>query len=777
MLPFIALWMLRVSQTPVASGRLKTALVLILMLVTLIGVVGGGAYVMHLDTIVRDKFEGKRWAIPARVYARPLVLAKGEPLSQDSVEDELRLLNYRRLSGAPSSGTYDVDANSMFIHTRGFAFSDGREPSQLLRVRFQQQRLVELASTRAGQRGSVRLEPLVIGGIYPSQNEDRVLIQLKEAPPHLLDALLATEDQRFYQHIGVSLRGILRAVWVNFSSGQVRQGGSTLTQQLVKNFYLSDERSLTRKVNEALMALLLEVHYSKAEILETYLNEVNLGQQGTRSINGFGLAAEYYFGQPLSELSLPQVALLVGMVKGPSYYNPRRNVERATLRRNIVLDNLYREDKLSAPDRDLAMSRPLGVIAKPSASSNLYPDFLDVVRRQLRENYKSDDLTSQGLSIYTTLDPRVQNAADAALETTVARLRKQGRQLGKLEGAVLAADLRSGELRALIGGTGLFTGYNRAIDASRQVGSLLKPAIYLTALSTGQYTWQTPISDAPVEVISDSGKRWEPQNYDKQSHGSVPMRVALANSYNQAAVRLGMTVGLPAFINTLRQLGVEGDLQSYPSLLLGALNQSPMDVLHLYQVLLTGVRAPIQSIREVVGSDGQTLQRFAGERRQVVDPADAYVLHYGLEQVARTGTAASSYKRLPAEMVIAGKTGTTNDLRDSWFAGSSGDLLGVVWLGRDDNGPTGLSGGTGALPVWTDMMVRLSPSYHTPVKPPDVTWEWLDASSGRLSSAECGGVRVPVSAKSRPQEMTPCATGGIPGFIDSMVDGVIDLFR
>ena len=292
----LLLWMFCVAKTPASSGRLKTAAVLVFMLITLIGVVGGGAYVMHLDSIVREKFEGKRWAIPARVYARPLLLTKGEQLSQQSVEDELRLLNYRRLSGAPSSGTYDVDGNTLYIHTRGFAFGDSREPSQLLRIRFQQNRLVELASTRVGQRGSVRLEPLVIGGIYPSQNEDRILIQLKEAPSHLVDALLATEDQRFYQHIGISLRGIMRAVWVNLTSGQVRQGGSTLTQQLVKNFYLSDERSLTRKVNEALMALLLEAHYSKSEILETYLNEVNLGQQGTRSINGLGLAAEFHFG-------------------------------------------------------------------------------------------------------------------------------------------------------------------------------------------------------------------------------------------------------------------------------------------------------------------------------------------------------------------------------------------------------------------------------------------------------------------------------------------------
>lgn len=760
--------------------RIQPAVVLLLMLITLITLVGGGAYVMRLDGIVREKFEGKRWAIPAKVFARPLTLQVGLPLGLSEVRSELTALNYRELAGAPTPGTFSQQNNTLYLHTRGFAFAESqREPAQVLRLQFDGQRISSLASTLPRANGSVRLEPMVIGGIYPSQNEDRVLIQLKEAPPHLVDALIATEDQRFYHHIGISVRGILRAVWVNFSSGSVRQGGSTLTQQLVKNFYLTDERSLRRKANEAIMAMLLEWHYDKNEILETYLNEVNLGQQGSRSVNGFGLAAQYYFGQPIAELSLPQVALLVGMVKGPSYYNPRRQPERARERRNIVLDNLYREGFISAPARDQAMLMPLGVIAKPTAASNIYPDFLDLVRRQLRESYQPEDLSSQGLQIFTTLDPRMQNAAEQALVGTIERLRGQGRALKKVEGVVVAADSQTGELRALVGGSGLFTGYNRAIDASRQVGSLLKPVIYLTALGTGQYTWASPLDDGPVEVVSDAGKLWQPQNYDQQSHGIVTLQSALAHSYNQASVRLGMTLGLPAIMQTLQQLGVKMESKPYPSLLLGALNQTPMQMLQLYQTLLSGgIRAPLQSIVAVVNAEGRPLQQFVSERQQIVDPADAYLLHFGLQQVMRQGTGAPAYQRLPSTWVLAGKTGTTNDLRDSWFAGSAGRTLAVVWLGRDDNQPIGLSGGTGALPVWIDFMQRLQPAAPLPAVPAGVSWQWIDAASGRLSAESCSGaVRVPLAVKSMPTEQTPCASGGVPAFIDSMVDGVLNLFR
>ncbi|MDZ4297997.1 MAG: penicillin-binding protein 1B [Moraxellaceae bacterium] len=763
------------SKSPSLWQRIKTSMVLLVMIAGLLVFVVGGAYVLSLDRTVRERFEGNRWAIPAKVYARPLVLQSDTALSQALVIEELKSLHYRRITDAPNPGSYDVRNNILFVHTRGFRFASGAEAPQLVRLRFEGQRLVELASTQPRKDGQVRLEPMVIGGIYPSHNEDRILMQLKEAPPYLIESLMATEDQRFYKHMGISLRGILRAAFVNTTSGAVVQGGSTLTQQLVKNFFLTDERSLKRKLNEAVMALLLEWHYDKNDILEAYLNEVNLGQQGNLSVNGFGLASQFYFGQPIGELSLPQVALLVGMVKGPSFYNPRRQPERALARRNVVLDSLYREGVISLPARDAAMKAELGVLANPQVVGNRYPDFLDLVRRQLREIYQAQDLTDQGLQIFTTLDPRVQKAAEDALTSAVTRLRQQGRS--ELQGAVLAADVQSGDLLGLVGGATVFTGYNRAIDARRQVGSLLKPAIYLAAVSSGRYTLGSPIDDAPVEVVSDSGKTWRPQNYDNQSHGVVTLKDALAYSYNQAAVRLGMSVGLPMVIASLRQLGVTTDLTPYPSLLLGAADMRPMDVLQLYQTMLSmGTYAPILSIREVVSADGQVLKDFRQERRQVIDPADGYQLHWAMQQVMNEGTGRSANARLPSQ-VLAGKTGTTNDMRDSWFAGAAGNHLAVVWLGRDDNKPIGLSGGAGALPIWTDMMVRIQPPVVRPRQPTAITWDWVDSSSGKLSKEDCSNViYVPLSAKNRPAEMTSCAVGGLPGLFDSFIDGVRGLF-
>ncbi|MDO9621253.1 MAG: penicillin-binding protein 1B [Moraxellaceae bacterium] len=763
------------SKSPSLWQRIKTSMVLLVMIAGLLVFVVGGAYILSLDRTVRERFEGNRWAIPAKVYARPLVMQSGAALSQAVVLEELKSLHYRRIADAPNPGSYDVRQNILFVHTRGFRFANGAESPQLVRMRFEGDRLVELASTEPRKDGQVRLEPMVIGGIYPSHNEDRILMQLKEAPPYLIESLMATEDQRFYKHMGISLRGILRAAFVNTTSGAVVQGGSTLTQQLVKNFFLTDERSLKRKLNEAVMALLLEWHYDKSDILEAYLNEVNLGQQGNLSVNGFGLASQFYFGQPIGELSLPQVALLVGMVKGPSFYNPRRQPERALARRNVVLDSLYREGVISLPARDAAMKAELGVLKNPQVVGNRHPDFLDLVRRQLREIYQAQDLTDQGLQIFTTLDPRVQKAAEESLTSAVSRLRKQGRS--DLQGAVLAADVQSGDLLALVGGATVFTGYNRAIDAKRQVGSLLKPAIYLAAVSSGRYTLGSPIDDSPVEVVSDSGKTWRPQNYDNQSHGVVTLNDALAYSYNQAAVRLGMSVGLPMVVASLRQLGVTTELTPFPSLLLGAADMRPMDVLQLYQTMLSmGTYAPILSIREVVSADGQVLKDFRQERRQVIDPADGYQLHWAMQQVMNNGTGRSAKARLPNH-VLAGKTGTTNDMRDSWFAGAAGNHLAVVWLGRDDNKPIGLSGSAGALPIWTDMMVRMKPPVVRPRQPTAVAWDWVDSTSGKLSKEECANVvYVPLSNKNRPTEMTSCAVGGLPGLFDSFIDGVRGLF-
>ncbi len=773
------------SSQKSARGFIVTLLLLLIML-GMLCVVGIGIYALSLDGTVRQKFEGKRWAIPAKVYTRPLELYSGASVTKSDVLAELELLHYRRQDNYEGAGVYTEKNGELFVHTRGFVFSDGIERAQVLKLQFDGNILSDLASTEANNTGIVRLEPLIIGGIYPKHNEDRVLMQLKEAPKYLEQALLSTEDKDFYHHFGVSIRGTLRAILVNLTSGQLRQGGSTLTQQLVKNFYLTDERSIKRKVNEALMALLLEWHYDKKEILETYLNEVNIGQNGNRSINGFGLAAQFYFGQPISELSLHQVALLVGLVKGPSFYNPWRNPERALERRNIVLANLFKDGHITQSQFEKAKEKPLGILKNPTSGLSVFPAFLDVVRRQLKQEYQEDDLSSTGLRIFTTLDPRVQQSAESAFNQQVARLRNAGKRTNELQGAVVVANPESGELLAVVGGYGTFTGFNRAIDASRQVGSLFKPAVYLTALATGKFNLVSPLDDGAVQVQSQSGDVWAPENYDHQSHGIVPLYDALAHSYNQATIRLGMDerVGVNAVIQTLKKLGVTQNLPNYPSLLLGTANLSPMEVLRLYQPFASnGFQTSPRTIREVVDAKGKRLTRYGLEVKQVFDPAALYLINYAMQQTMKNGTGSSAYRVLPQDLVMAGKTGTTNDGRDAWFAGYTGNYLAVVWLGNDDNKATGLSGGSGALPIWANMMSHLKPVSLNAVQPDNIQWQWLEKSTGKLSAEGCeGAILVPVLPDSV-TEASECATNQAPvndpinAILNNSVNKILDIFR
>ncbi|MGH8463809.1 MAG: transglycosylase domain-containing protein, partial [Pseudomonas sp.] len=388
------------------------------------------------------------------------------------------------------------------------------------------------------------LEPLMIGGIYPKNLEDRILIKIDQVPPYLLETLVAVEDRDFYSHFGVSPKSIARAVWVNTSSGAMRQGGSTLTQQLVKNFYLTNERSLSRKLTEAMMALLLELHYDKREILEAYLNEVFIGQDGQRAVHGFGLASQFFFSQPLSELKLHQVALLVGMVKGPSYYNPRRYPERATVRRNLVLD-LLAEQGVATPEAVAAAKKmPLGVTKRGSLADSSFPGFLDLVKRQLRQDYRDEDLTEEGLRIFTSFDPILQMKSESAMAETFKRL--AGRKgADEVEAAMVVTNPETGEVQALIGSRQAgFAGFNRAIDAVRPIGSLVKPAVYLTALEKpSKYTLTSWVQDEPFSVKGADGQVWRPQNYDRRSHGTIYLYQGLANSYNLSTAKLGLELG------------------------------------------------------------------------------------------------------------------------------------------------------------------------------------------------------------------------------------------
>ncbi|OTG59180.1 penicillin-binding protein 1B [Acinetobacter sp. ANC 3903] len=719
-------------------------------------------YLIRMDNIVRNKFEGQRWDIPAKVFARPLEVYTNAPVNQADFSQELKLLGYKSSDSYAHSGSYVSSGDALYVHTRGFDFGDSVEPEQVLKVTFSGNQIGEVSATKPSSTGIARLEPLLIGGIYPQHNEDRVLIKLKSVPKPLIEALISTEDRNFYHHHGISIRGTARALVSNVTGGK-RQGGSTLTQQLVKNFYLSPEKTLKRKVNEALMAMLIELHYDKDEILEAYLNEVNLGQNGNYSINGYGLASQFYFGLPLRELNIAQQAYLVGLVQGPSLFNPWKNPEGAKKRRDIVLHNMLVMGYLTQAQFEQEVARPLNVIAKPTLGPARFPDFMDIVRRQLRTEYQESDLTNQGLKIFTSLDPIAQTKVQEAFKASVSRLTNANpKNLRDLQGAVLISHPENGELVAAVGSTQDFTGFNRALDAKRQVGSLLKPVIYLSAIESGRYNWATPVEDSAMNVYSE-GKNWTPKNYSGGEHGIVPMSEALANSYNLAAVRLGQEFGISTFSNHLKKFGVTSDIPSYPSIFLGAIDMSPMEVMSIYGNFATGgFKYPIKSIRSVVDANGRLLDRYGLTVQKTIDPSAAYILNYGLQQVMSSGTGRAAYSAFPADLKLAGKSGTTNDTRDSWFAGYSGNYVSVVWLGLDNNKVTGLTGSSGALPVWINVMKQLRQKSVNLRQTDSVQWQWIDRSTGHLSAQGCeGAMYIPLLRSNMPRQATTC---GLPSY-------------
>ena len=721
----------------------------------LIGALG----LLYLDNHIREQFEGKRWAVPAKVYARPLELYAGSPLTLEELRIELQGLGYQFVRKVTLPGQATFFNAKAIIHTRGFEFTDGLESSQRLILDFSNGFLSNISSAQGQAIPLLRLEPVLVGGIYPLNNEDRDLIQLKDAPGALIQALIAIEDRGFYEHHGISLRGISRAMVANVKAGRFIQGGSTLTQQLIKNFYLSSERTLARKLLEIPMALLLELHYSKDEILEAYLNEVYVGQEGARAIHGFGLAAQYYFAQPLQELKPDQLALLAGLVKGPSYYEPRRHPQRAEGRRNLVLKVMHEQGVLEEADYNKARTRPLGVVKQASLLKGAYPAYLDLVKRQLRQDYPDDALSSEGLRVFTNLNPIAQNKAEAALTKTISSLEKRhGEQLAELQGSMVVTNPQTGEVIAVIGGRETrYQGFNRALDTLRPIGSLVKPAVYLTALEQG-YHLASILDDSPFELTMPNGQIWQPENFDHQSHEHVKLHQAMAHSYNLSTARLGMDLGLDNVIDTLHRLGVEREFNAYPSLLLGAQGLSPLEVAKMYQTMASnGFQMPLRAIRQVTDSTGQELSRYPFELEQTIDNDSMHLLQYMLQETTRTGTARSIYNHLPAAINVAGKTGTSDLQRDSWFAGFAGNRLAVVWLGLDNNDPVPFTGSSGALRAWTDYMVHETLDPFIAPAPEEIEYLWIDQETGLLADAQCPGAQqLPFIIGNSPTEQANC---------------------
>ena len=678
----------------------------------------------YLDWQIRSKMDGQIWRLPAEVYSRIESVKISDNLAFDEVIQILLDNEYRQTTMVAAPGDFKLEDDTIVVLRRAFPFPDKPEPQRVLRLRFvdnKLNRIEDLVALKAIDE--FRLAPKLIA-MLESDNEDRLAIPLQNYPRLLIDALILTEDRRFYDHHGINPVGIIRALITNIRAGQTVQGGSTLTQQLVKNLFLSSERTITRKANEALMSLLLDWRYDKNRILETYLNEIYLGQNGDTQIHGFELASQFYFGRSIREISLDQIALLVGMVKGPSLYNPWRNPQNALERRNVVLKLMLEHKMIGDELYQLLSQRPLGVQPKGQISRK-YPSFIQTLQADLRRELGEHKISSLlGARIFTTMDLKQQAQAENAVVNTVSQLQLKTKN-PYLEGAMIVADYRVGEIRAVVGGLQTqYAGFNRALMAKRQIGSLVKPSIYLTALSNPeQFRLNTPINNQPITINVKGSPPWQPRNYDKKYSGSVMLMDALARSLNIPTVNIGMKVGLSKVIDTQKAMGWDNvEIPKVPAMLLGAYTISPYDVTKLYQTIANqGGRIELTTVDTIADRQGNIIYQHDKTAKQVVPQEAAFQTLFAMQQTVERGTARSLQNDY-ADLRLAGKTGTTNDARDTWFVGIDGKNISTVWLGRDDNGETKLTGASGALQIYKDYLSHTYIEKLKLNKPENMKW-------------------------------------------------------
>lgn len=678
----------------------------------------------YLDWQIRSKMDGQIWHLPAEVYSRLESVKIADNLAFDEVIQILLDNEYRQTTMVAAPGDFKLEDDSIVVLRRAFPFPDKAEPQRVLRLRFSHNKLSRIEDLVTVKTvDEFRLAPKLIA-MLQSDNEDRLAIPLQNYPRLLIDTLILTEDRRFYEHNGINPVGILRALIANIRAGQTVQGGSTLTQQLVKNLFLSRERTITRKANEALMSLVLDWRYDKNRILETYLNEIYLGQNGDTQIHGFELASQFYFGRSIREISLDQIALLVGMVKGPSLYNPWRNPQNALERRNIVLRLMLEHKMIGDELYQLLSQRPLGV-QKKGQISRKYPAFIQTLQADLRRELGEHKISSLlGARIFSTMDLKQQAQAENAVGNTVSQLQLKMKN-PHLEGAMIITDYRTGEIRAVVGGLQTqYAGFNRALMAKRQIGSLVKPSIYLTALSNPeQFRLNTPINNQPITINDKGSPPWQPRNYDKKYSGSVMLMDALARSLNIPTVNIGMKVGLSKVIDTQKAMGWDNvEIPKVPAMLLGSYTISPYDVTKLYQTLANqGGRIALTTVDSIADRQGNLIFQHDKSAKQVVPQEAAFQTLFAMQQTVERGTARSLQKDY-ADLHLAGKTGTTNESRDTWFVGIDGKNISTVWLGRDDNGETKLTGASGALQIYKDYLNRTNIEKLTITPPTTVKW-------------------------------------------------------
>ena len=709
-------------------------------------------YLGYLNHIINSRFDGGAWALPSRVYARALEIYPGQALLREQLIYELELSSYARVASEPLPGEYRLLGESLEFNGRAFEFADHMQDSRRVQVFFLGDKVGAVNDSRNGNDLSIfRLPPFMLGSYYPDNGEDRLLLAEDEVPQGLVDVLIAVEDRSFFEHSGVSPLAIVRALLANLKAGKAVQGGSTLTQQLAKNLFLTPRKTLLRKINEAFMAILLELRFSKRAIITAYINEVFLLQQNRIAIHGFERASRMLFRRSVDRLEAQQLALLVGMVQGPSRYNPFSAPEAAMARRNLVLKIMSEQGLLDEAELKRASAAPLGVV-RHLPGVNRFPAYLDLVKHQLQTSYSSDELSRRGLRVFTAFDPSAQQNLERGLEQGLRRFDQP-----RLQAAVMIADYLNGDILALAGDrVSDYPGFNRALMAQRPIGSLIKPLL-LYSLLQDDLTLASKVKDQTVRIKQSDGKVWEPRNYDRKLHGEMSLYQAFVRSYNLPFIWLGIDGGLEALAQNLGKIMLLKHDVVYPSMLLGTTEMSAYEVAQMFQVIANnGYFTPLTTIRSVTDQDNHVLRRIPLDSLKLFEQARMIQVQRAMIGVAEHGTASYLARRFEGR-TLAGKTGTTSEARDSWFAGFSNRLLGVVWLGRDDNTPINLSGSSGALRVWADIMQLQGFEPFKLTRDDSLAWHYIDPLSGAISQQKCANsVLLPLPQDRIPKARSRC---------------------
>ncbi|MBI5576183.1 MAG: PBP1A family penicillin-binding protein [Deltaproteobacteria bacterium] len=688
---------------------------------------------------------GGAWEVPSILYGRPTRIHPGDSLANLRLSERLSRLSYRKVAGKPHDpGTWSEGEGRIRIHIRNFRYGEQEERKFPVEIEVKDGRIAAMATTAGAPLEEVVIDPEEVGRILGPGRESRRPVSLDAIPKRLQDAVLAAEDSRFHSHAGIDAIGVARAVFANLRHMRYAQGGSTITQQLAKNFFLTPKKSLWRKLREAELALLIELRYSKKEILAAYLNQIYLGQEGPQGVYGVEEAARHYFSKGVDRLSLEEAALLAGIIRSPNRYSPLRMPAAAKERRNWVLSRMSKLGMIREEEyRDAARSPVRTNVRRAPARGAEY--FADYIQKFAEDSLGDGKVYRAGFRIYTTLDPFHQAAAEAAVSRGLADIdQRKGKAGEPLQAALVAIDPATGELTAMVGGRGYGdTQFNRAADAIRQPGSAFKPFVLLAAMDQaarekGKITLATSVSGEPVSIPTPEGA-WTPANFEGKRYGTITVRRMIENSVNTATVRLATQIGLKEIVSTARDAGIESPLSPVPSLALGSFEVTPVELAYAYATIASGgMRYNPFPLDSIIGAKEETVYLGKSGVKQAVDQRAAYLVSYALEGVIDRGTgkpARSAGIGFPA----SGKTGTTDKNRDSWFVGYTPEVVCAVWVGRDSGGDTGVTGAEGALRIWSRFMKSIySSAGPRALQPPQgiVTAE-IDPASGFLATSAC----------------------------------------